>query len=239
MRIAAMLAILARCIDRYIFQPTYILDEESGIRELLVRQAVKNSKKESFCRALLLSMFPEEQAKATTERVDRVIREVAWHVQDLFSVTQIENFRTDLQRVVQEACDTWQIIQRATERYEPFFELTHYEDLEWETLMSDESGTSAREQSTTNAANGTDEELLVIFPRLYIVEDAEPSPITPGVVLRRSQSVAAAQELDRKKPSSPTTRSRPQRARQLSISLNTGNSFLAPETPSGAHGGGS
>jgi hypothetical protein len=72
MRIATILAIAARYINHYIFQPIYILNEDSGLRELLTHQAVIDSKKELFCRALLLSMFPKEQARTTAKRVDLV-----------------------------------------------------------------------------------------------------------------------------------------------------------------------
>lgn len=64
MRIVALLVILARWINDLIFQPIYILDDEDDeVRLLLIHMAVENSKKESFFRALLLSIDPEEHEK--------------------------------------------------------------------------------------------------------------------------------------------------------------------------------
>ena len=208
-------------------------------------QAVTDSKKESFCRGLLLSMYPEGQAITAKQRMDRVVREVAWHVQDLFSMAHIDNFRTDLAQVVQTGWHAWQTIQHATEKFEPFFNLIHYQDFQWQVLSFDEGNPGAGEQGTTNATEyASDEVLLVIFPRIYIVQDGGPSPITPDTVLRRSQSVAAVQELNRNKPSSPIVgkgpiRSRPQKPRRMSVSMHGGSPFLSEEAPSSAHGGGS
>jgi hypothetical protein len=47
-------------------------------------------------------------------------------------------------------------------------------------------------------ASEADEELLVIFLRIYLIEDAELDPITNGVVLMKSQSRKAAEEIERR-----------------------------------------
>jgi hypothetical protein len=236
MRIAAILAILARCINQHIFQPTYILDEEDEIRPLLVRLAAVKSGKESFCRALLLSIFPEEQTENAMKAVERVVKEVTSYVRDLLSVAQYENFRLGLKEVAQQACDAWRSMQYAKEKFELFFDLTYYEDLPWQALRFEEGGAGPREPTSTGIFEG-DKELLVIFPRVYVVEDAEPDPISNGVVLMKSQSTAAAKEIERKNPSSPTAgkavpRPRPNRSRTKSSSLNGGSDFLSQPTPS-------
>ena len=92
MRIATILAILARSIDNHIFQPTYLLEEDSGIRELLLREAVSCSKRESFCRALLGKMLPDEQADAARERAKRVAADVMLEVQDLLPPDDAESY---------------------------------------------------------------------------------------------------------------------------------------------------
>jgi hypothetical protein len=89
-------------------------------------------------------------------------------------------------------------------------------------------------------ASEQDDILLMIFPRIYFVGDSEPDPVTQGVVLMKSQSAAAAEEIEKKHPSSPTAgrpgpRSRAIRYRTQSISLNGGNDFLSQSTPSSAH----
>jgi hypothetical protein len=242
MRIAALLAILARWINDFIFQPIYILDDEDDeIRQLLVRMAVENSKKESFCRALLLSMNSEEHEKKASKRVERVVSEVVWYVRDMLSAVQYESFRSGLEQVVQQACDAWKIAQCSREKFEPFFDLIQSDSQEWQPFRFEEGGAGAGEQDSTTPSDG-DEELLVIFPRIYSIEDEPPDPITDGVVLMKSQSTAAMAEveIERRKPSSPTvgkaiSRPSPNKSRNKSIFLNTGNGFLSQPTSSSAN----
>jgi len=246
MRIAAILAILARSIDKLIFQPTYLLEEDSGIRELLLREAISCSKRESFCRALLGKMLPDEQADAAKERAKRVAAHVMLEVQELLPPDDAEKFKSGLERVAQYASDVWQDIQRAKERFEYNFELVSYQDIDWQPLSLEEDANG--EQAPTSDEGGKDLELLVVFPRLYIVEDDEPDPITPGIVLMRSQSLAAARELEKGRTSNstfgkpPSARSKPQRTRRLSTAMNgagsgnaEGGNFL-PQ-PSASSGG--
>jgi len=47
-----------------------------------------------------------------------------------------------------------------------------------------------------------DAALLAIFPRIYIAKDADPDPLTSGIVLRKSQSIAATRELEKDKSNS-------------------------------------
>lgn len=240
MRIAVMLALLARTIDREIFQPTYILDEESGAREFLLQQAIIDSKKEAYCRSILLSMFPEDQAKICEERVEAVIGGVGAYAQDLLSAAQYETFRAGLKQVVQEASDIWKVVQHATQRYEPDFALV--EDYGWEPLTFGERTTVPEEEGSAKITElGKDEELLVVFPRVYLVEDSEPLPITPGIVLKKSQSAEATQELERKNKINPalariSTSRRGTMRRSMSISMNEGY-FSSPNSLSNAAGG--
>lgn len=242
MRIAATLAILARSIDNHIFQPTYILEEDSGIRELLLRQAVSSSKRESLCRALLLKMFPSDQANAAKERIKRVSADVMQEVQDLLSSDNGERFKSDLEQVAQSASEVWWDMQRVKERFEHSFELVPCQDIEWEPLSLGEDADG--DQGPTGDLRARDEELLVVFPRLYVVADDEPEAITPGTVLRRSQSAVAARELERERASNsafgkPPARTKSQRTRRSSTATNGAGSskagnFLPQASGSGA-----
>ncbi|TVY36883.1 hypothetical protein LSUB1_G006895 [Lachnellula subtilissima] len=231
MRIATMLAILARSIDLHVFQPTYLLDDEDEIRSLLVHLATTDSKKESFCRAVLLSVFPEDQAKNAVKAIERVVRDVPYCIRELLSEAQYDSFKVGLKDVVQQAYYAWQLIQSANEKFEPLFKLKHFEDIEWQPLRFETSSTGDNEETTLRTPGG-DDALLVIFPRLYIIEDNEPEPVTQGVVLMRSQSTAAAREIETINLPSPTTgrpgpKSRAIRSRTKSISLNGGSDFLS------------
>jgi hypothetical protein len=105
-------------------------------------------------------------------------------------------------------------------------------------VRCEEGGAVAGEQDSPTPSDG-EEELLVIFPRIYSMEDEPPNPITNGVVLMKSQSTAATAEveIERRKPSSPTvgkamSRPRPNKTRKKSTSLSTGNDFLSQLTSS-------
>lgn len=281
MRIAVILAILARLIDKYLFQPSYILHEESGLREILIRQAIENSKREAFTRGIFLATFEDEQADIADELVTRIVKELMHHIHDLLPAVHVESFRNRLEQIVQDARDIWWKAQRLRLRLEPDFQV---EDYGWErpiqfqfdmyphnsglpppaankqgaakvdtpqqsppsskvspqtpTPKTPNTGSSAAitpgmpapvaptapggppplsngvintGPTTTSTGNNKtnftnnpfalpmtvppDESLLLIFPRIYIVEDDDPEPVTPGVVLLRSQAEDAEREL--------------------------------------------
>lgn len=273
MRISVILAILARLIDKYLFQPSYILSEESGLREVLIRQAIENSRREAFTRGIFLATFEDEQAEVADELVTRIVKELMHHIHHLLPAAQVESFRGRLEQIVQDARDIWWKAQRLRLRLEPDFQV---EDYGWEKPIvfqydhgpsqisngtaavggsgkanankvdtpqqqSPQSSKSTPTKTPTTAgiaqpqphppplppppssatltpgispamaapvaplpplANGThmpviapDESLLLIFPRIYIVEDDDPEPVTPGTVLLRSQAEEAEREL--------------------------------------------
>ena len=173
----------------------------------------------------MLSIFTDEQAENATKAVKRVVREVGTHVQELLSGADYESFRAGLDQVAQQARETWHILQHARKNFEPNFELSHNDDLKWEALVMGE----VEKKSLSNASE-EDEELLVIFPPIYLLKDAAPYPVTSGVALMRSQSTAAAKEIERKSPPSPVVgktvpRQRPTRFRNKSASFNSGTEF--------------
>lgn len=240
MRIAAVLAIIARCIDNSIFQPTYITDEVDVIRGLLLRLAGKNSKQESFCRAILLSIFPEEQKKNATRAIRTVVTEVSPYIQELLPISQYESFRLGLEKVAKQAVEIWPTVQRASEKFEPNFDLQHSEEGEWQTLTFSNVKSTTSKEGSTKPSDG-DKKLLVIFPRVYSIDDDDddPYPVTDGLVLMKSQVAAAAtEEMEKRTPPSPTagrtvpSRNRSNRSRTKSISVNSGTDFLQ-QTPSG------
>jgi hypothetical protein len=221
MRIAVTLAIIARYLNRYIFHPTYIFDVESGVREELLRLAVVHSKKESFIRALLLSLFPDEQEELATERINSFREQVMWHVEELLAAPIAATFASELEEFARSAYETWATVRAATERYEPTFKPEEIEGFEWETFQFD---MAIPDENTERTAihGGRDDELLVIFPQLYTVwNNQQPNLIADGTVLRRSQSLVAAQEVEGQKsnPTFGTTALKRQTTRKMSSAL--------------------
>ena len=227
---------IARSVDRHIFQPSYLVGDD-GLREATLRQAIQNSEKESFCRAVLLSVMPEEQQSAAKERVEFVLDDIVNAVHSLLPLETRKAFELSLKEFVLKACYNWDAMRRIKQRLEPSFHLEHLEDREWHTLDYDPSIAGETEQRPA-IQGGRDDELLVVFPRLYIVRKSHPPhPITAGTVLRRSQSLAATQEIERPLSDalgrSISIRSR--RQRNLSISAHKNRSseagpFLDGET---------
>lgn len=236
MRLALILAILAREIDRHIFQPTYILPEDSKIREVLVNLAMKDSKKESFCRSILLSIDPDTQAKSLEARRQAVVRNVGSHIFGLLSETQYDETRHSLERIVQKAADTWKRIQRTKQRYEPDFEPLQWGDPDWKPFIPPDDGPA--EDQRVDGAIAIDENLLTVFPRLCQVENNGRLPCTYVIEVRRSlrQCVAAERELIREPPSPTIGRVTSNRSRRKSITTASGanhnGNFLGKTSPS-------
>jgi hypothetical protein len=76
MRTLVVLTILAASMTRHIFTTTYLLKEDSELRQVLLHLAETNSGKETFCRGLLLSIFVEKQLEMSREKVSTVVRAV-------------------------------------------------------------------------------------------------------------------------------------------------------------------
>lgn len=215
MRLAIILAILAREINDQIFQPTYLFSPETDFRDVLYRLALTDQKKESFCRAILLSIEPEKQEHNLEERKRNVVKTMESYLEYLASPLQLVELRKCLEDIVQQAAETWRPFQGISSRYEPDFE----DDSEWDQFeFATETGTA-----DGRLANGEiDETALVIFPRLCLVGDNQRRPRNYVTVLRKSQCVVAEQELRRKELPSPTSVRNAgdrQRGRTMSISL--------------------
>lgn len=208
MRTTTVLAIMARLIDKHIFQPTYVLDGESRMRDVLLRQAAQHSKKESFTRALLLSMFPEEQQATANRKVSQVLQEMKPYIRNLLPQNEVERFQQELEMLVCAARDAWFTVQRLEERLEPSFRLVRYEDFEWRTIQPEAAGSSRQGRERASTAQGTKSEaVLMVFPRISVVEDEEePFPLTRGTVITRGDVEAASQELQKEASKPPVHR---------------------------------
>ena len=211
MRCALVLAWLMQLIDFELFQPNYIVPVENGIRGNLLREAVRDSRSESFRRAFLLSIFPEEQTQILDKRAASVSNSIMWLVEGIIETDQATAFESELQGFIRLACTAWKAIQRLHGRFEPNMDYTVDDSFDWQTLPledfegSNNDGVStASSTSDVAASSPSDEAVLVVFPRMYIVKDAEPKPVTPGIVLMKSQTVTAAQEARSEAPKSPT-----------------------------------
>lgn len=198
MRLAIVLAILAREVNKHIFQPTYIVPEDAGVRTVLADLAAADYEKESFCRSVLVSIYPDRQQTALLSSVQAVIRNVSSYLYEMLPDDQFSQLRASLEKIVRTAVDIWLPAQRSLQRYEPDFEPLKWGDNEWDPLEFPEGGYAGSETSP----NVMDECLLTVFPRLTVVQKRNRFPLTIVVHLRRSQCIEAAREVS-SVPSSP------------------------------------
>lgn len=202
MRLVIVLAVLSREIDKYLFQPTYIVPEDSQFREAMANLAASDREKECFCRSILLSIDPGFQRKTVQSREQAVVRNVTSYLYGLLSETQYSEFHASVKDVVAKAVQVWHPIQRAKQKFE-----TDFEPLLW----GDEGWASFEFPGDTSVANRTGDDvldggnLLTVFPRITAVEKEGRSPYTFVVQVRSTQPqcLAAEQEM-RQEPASPT-----------------------------------
>ncbi|KAL4926588.1 uncharacterized protein BDV17DRAFT_293384 [Aspergillus undulatus] len=202
MRLAVLLAILAREIDKQIFQPTYIVPEDAGIRDTLAGLAASDNEKESFCRSILLLIDPETEKVVLQSRIQAIVRNVSQYLYDMLPEDQFTELRASIGKIAERAANVWHPIQRSLERYEPDFEPFKWGDDQWSLLRFPE-GSSAESETSPDML---DDCLLTVFPRIAVVEKGHRFPLTDVVQLRKSQPqcLAAGRELTNV-PTSPVT----------------------------------
>ncbi|KAL4974908.1 hypothetical protein BDW66DRAFT_152507 [Aspergillus desertorum] len=190
MRLAIILGILSREIDRCIFQPNYLFSEEAQLRDIQLRDilsqlAMTDGAKESFCRAVLLSIGQNTQEDSLHSRVQSVVRKVSFYLCDLLSEAQYAEFRQNIENVVNRAVSVWLPIQRAEKRYEPDFDPLSWDDGEWRPFKFPGQETSLSSPENEIPSNN----LLTIFPRISLVYDHCRHPLTFVIQLRKSHKL--------------------------------------------------
>ena len=228
MRIVVILASLARTINMHILQPTYFLSTNGGVRDLLRRQAQDDSRKESAFRAMMQALLPKEQDTAATSRVVQVLDEMMLDFGGLLSPGAAAKFKDSLEDIVEQARDIWREIRLSIYSVQPSFALQHYQDWSWREFRFKE-GQPHVEDGTQAADFGKDHPVFAIFPRLYMLDEDGQDPVTHGIVLMKSQTLAAREEMQQH-PSSPglgksnsILSRRPKKARKPSTGAQSAN----------------
>lgn len=125
MRIAAVLAAIARILARHLFRPVYLPFDPAGdaaaLPKLLHDLHRADPARQAHLRATLLALLPERQARSADRRVETALHEVGWLVQPLLGAVQYDAFMEGLTRVVRAAAAGWRQIQTARVVIEPYF----------------------------------------------------------------------------------------------------------------------
>jgi hypothetical protein len=228
MRLAIFLAIIAREVDKQIFQPTYIVPEEAGIREVFANLAASDNEKESICRSILVSINPDAQNTTLQPRMQAVIRNASSYLYGMLPDDQFDQLRVSVGKIVERAVKVWNPLQRSLQRYEPDFEPLKWGDDQWSSLDFPVGSHPGSEPDP----NMLDESLVTVFPRLTVVEKGNRFPLTYVVQLRRSQPqcVAAGREVSNV-PTSPVigrvASNRPRRKSTASSNASPTNGTLS------------
>jgi hypothetical protein len=201
MRLAVILSILSKEIDKQIFQPNYLVPEDAQLRNIMSHLAATDGDKESFCRSMLLSIDQQSQQETLQLRIQSVVRKVSSYVHSWLSDSQYNEFRQSVANIAQKAIDIWLPIQRAQKKYEPDFEPLDWNDNEW--AIFDLPGENTEKNTTAHAI--ASDTLLTIFPRISQVNNDKRFPLTFVTQLTKSHPLCIqAEEEFNQKPNSPT-----------------------------------
>ncbi|KAI1906872.1 hypothetical protein LOZ65_006821 [Ophidiomyces ophidiicola] len=205
MRLVVMLAILARQIDNFIFQPAYLLEENQQLRFILAQLALYDCRKESFCRSLLLSINPDAQNKSLQTRKENIVRNTALYISELLTPDQNGSLQLALNRIVQRAVDAWIIIQRSQRKFEPDAEPRLWQENAIE--LFEFPNESPRDDPKMNSTTPSDI-LFTVFPRISLVDSEGYTPHTGFVQVSRQQQpcIDAEKELMQESSSPPVGR---------------------------------
>jgi hypothetical protein len=195
MRIVSIIAIIARQFDAYLLQPTYLLDSENRLRDLLTEQALDERRKESAVRGLIQALLPKRQDSAGSTRVTQVCDKIMRLIQDLLPRNLQVSFQEQLEELAEEARDRWGGVLRSQTAIFPSFDLDDDQDWVWNELHLDSSQcTVAVKEPQSQDDEAEDEPWLVVFPRLCTYHDGNEHPMSHGVVLTLAQIAAAKEE---------------------------------------------
>ncbi|KAJ6036075.1 hypothetical protein N7540_000354 [Penicillium herquei] len=232
MRLAVMLAILSRAIDKEIFQPSYFPSDTGHFRTSLSKLVKSDHEEEWFFRSVWLSFDRDGQAVELMSRAKAVVHSVSYCLFELLSTAQYGELKERIEKIVQNAIKVWRPIQHATKKYETEFDP---EDWNHEDDALFQFPVGGKDQFDSKQLG---QHLLVIFPGLNSLEPESIEVLTPVIPLMSSQKLCVATKEELKEgasgPSSPVTKQSKTR-RKNSIAQSNGSPFLGKHS-SGASG---
>lgn len=229
-----------------LFQPTYVLEERRGLRNLLRYQATVDPRKEMYTRGILLSMSHNDQEEREQERIDYIIDDLNKVVRiDVLFATEddLETFFEALEDLLVQFKELWKRIQRGTQKLEPSFDVqpsaTKYP---WYIVGLPAAGQTRERNSSPPTTTDAQEDTIIVPQIVQMRTKGGPEPITRGWVLQKAKIHAAEEEILRINRGLRTTpfveetasrpRIRPRRAMSMSGNASSNQkkigSFLPP-----------
>lgn len=230
MRLVITLAIISREIDKHIFQPNYLDLDDNRLRSLLTELATTDGDKESFCRAMLLSVDETAQIESSQSRISRISRNVTHNLFGSLPGSEQDVIRQTISKIAERAIKVWIPLQHANLKYEPDFEPLDWNDPEWTFFVFPGEKAGNAETETGPPIDNP----LTIFPRLSRVVENQRYHLTFVTQIGAWHPLwtSAEQEMSRS-PSSPTARKPSTGTRRPSISNSRPNGTNGKKTPNG------
>jgi hypothetical protein len=125
MRFVVILDFLAEQITYHLFDPTYMLSEESAMWETLVAQAEADPHHDRFCRSALTAMMLHEQSNEGKKKKQKGVNEV-WKILAGL-VSNQPKVADGLKKCVEAAHELWSATKNTEKLYiwklEPWYEV--------------------------------------------------------------------------------------------------------------------
>jgi hypothetical protein len=187
-RMAAALNILSTRLCANIFKPCYIpgsATDSTTIKEILDHQSATGLRKEEkFIRALLTSMYSDEQVKAAINRAVQITIEDTLKCLSFFLNDGVQTFKTELAALLKRAVNISMQMQQSEKMVEVNIEGRDFAE------RSDEYLPGFGE--LMSPAGPAKFEMLNLFPQIYVPEDRKW--VHQGIFLFPDQEVVIAAE---------------------------------------------
>ncbi|CAI9633438.1 unnamed protein product [Alternaria burnsii] len=228
MRVAMVIEAFATLVDRFVFQPTYLLNETSRLREILCQQASTDPGRERFARGILLSMSSDSQevnSKDGDDVLDSVLDELLRNsmMRSLFTAQDISSFDKELTDLVIQFQEEWEKVQRGKQKLEADFCYSNSTDHTWNVISMRATKYKEDQHSELFSDSGIyQEDDIVIVPQVYVItKGEEKTPLTHGFLLRKADLDAAKDEARRNPPTATSSRAPPGHQRRRRPSQTT------------------
>ncbi|EXJ85039.1 hypothetical protein A1O3_05714 [Capronia epimyces CBS 606.96] len=184
-----VMALLAKSLEEYIFSPTYLLEDDDDLRDMLAKMS--DTDKKTCLRRMLLSISDDDGRREAvkTTRVERAVEETTRPVRSLLPPEILDQLKSDLAQVIGKAATAWEPLQRCQSHYEVNTTATRAR-WTWNAVEFVGNGEDTALVTVDSSAFDSDEVLMVLFPRVCAIDRSKkPSftPVFPGIVLQKSQ----------------------------------------------------
>lgn len=246
MRIAAALRTAADALERYIFQPTYLL-ENNDLCEILSDLAEEDPSREAHIRAVLQPIQPSSDS--VTNRIRKCVEEIDVCIRPMVLDGKQREFRVALSEACEQVHRDWARLQKHKGRIEVSFDANSAE--KWNLLTgyilkdlrkapsSGDSSVNSNDGQTANRRSlwsvDFNQTGYVVWPT-FIFEVADEQWTTPCVVLSLEQIARARDEQNSHRGKRKNSR-RESTSMSSSEGAKVDGSFLSEQSPKMPNGG--